>query len=331
MEENEKDVRQLIEICRGHKVYIQTHNIPDPDAIGTAFGLQQLMIHFGLNPVITYDGTIDKLISSKMLDLFDIEMYADQDILDDMKEEDYIICVDSQKHAGNITDLPGDEIATIDHHPTTMKNAHIEYLYKDVRIVGACCSIIADYYHQLDIEPSSDVATALVYGIKMDTAKFSRGVTDVDIRAYAYLNKYMSEEKLSKMERNNLQFSDLKAYGNAIENIEVYGYFGISHIAFACPDAMVSIIADFILSLVEIEVAVVYCDRPDGMKFSVRSEREDVNSGELVAKALEGIGTGGGHMAMAGGMVPAKNYPALGDYRDNAITERFVRALGIEF
>ena len=46
MEENKKDVRQLIEICRGHKVYIQTHNIPDPDAIGTAFGLQQLMKHF---------------------------------------------------------------------------------------------------------------------------------------------------------------------------------------------------------------------------------------------------------------------------------------------
>ena len=331
MEKNKKDVRQLIEICRGHKVYIQTHNIPDPDAIGTAYGLQQLMKEFGLESVITYDGTIDKLSSSKMLDMFGIEMFADQDILSDMKEEDYIICVDSQKHAGNITDLPGDEIATIDHHPTTKKNAHIDYLYKDVRIVGSCCSIIADYYRVLDIEPTVDVATALVYGIKMDTAKFSRGVTDVDIRAYAYLSRFMNEEKLKKVESNNLQFSDLKAYGSAIENIEVFGYLGISHISFACPDAMVSIIADFILSLVEIDVAVVYCDRPDGMKFSVRSEREDVNSGELVAKALEGIGTGGGHMAMAGGMVPVENYPALGDYRDNAITERFVRAMGMEF
>ena len=35
----------LITICRGHRVFIQTHNIPDPDAIGSAFGLQQLMKH----------------------------------------------------------------------------------------------------------------------------------------------------------------------------------------------------------------------------------------------------------------------------------------------
>ena len=330
MSNEKKDVRDLIEICRGHKVYIQTHNIPDPDAIGAAYGLQYIMEKFGLESTITYDGTIDKLSSSKMLDLFNITMYADQDIKD-MQEEDYIICIDSQKNAGNITDLKGDEIAAIDHHPTTKKNSDIDYLYKDVRIVGACCSIIADYLIDLDFEPSADVATALVYGIKMDTARFSRGVTDVDIRAYAFLNKYISAEKLKKMERNNLQFSDLKAYGNAIENIEVYGYFGISHITFACPDTMVSIIADFILSLVEIEVAVVYCERPDGMKFSVRSEREDVNSGILVAKALEGIGTGGGHMAMAGGMVPAENYHLLGDFKDNAITERFVRELGMEF
>ena len=60
---------------------------------------------------------------------------------------------------------------------------------------------------------------------------------------------------------------------------------------------MVAIVAAFILSLVEVEVSVIYCERHDGLKFSVRSERSEVDAGVLVAKALEGLGDGGGHAA----------------------------------
>ena len=266
-----------------------------------------------------------------MLDMFGIEMFPDQDLAGDMKAEDYIICVDSQKSAGNITDLAGDEIAAIDHHPTTGKNADVPYLYKDVRIVGACCTIITEYYQDLGLTPSGDVATALLYGIKMDTLQFSRGVTDEDIAAFAYLNALADEQQIASLEMNNIEFPDLKSYGAAINNIQVFDYLGVSYIPFACPDTMVSIVADFILSLIEVEVAVIYCERPDGLKFSVRSERNDVNAGELIAKALEGLGGGGGHATMAGGRIPAANLGKLGDFRHNAIAERFIKALGMQF
>ena len=331
MEQAKKDIRELIEICKGHRLYIQTHNIPDPDAIGSAFGLQQLLAHFGLEASICYDGDIDKLSSSKMLEMFGIKMFPDQDLADEMKPEDYIICVDSQKNAGNITDLAGDEIAAIDHHPTTAKNEDVEYRYKDVRIVGACCTIIAQYYQDLGLTPSKEVATALLYGIKMDTLQFSRGVKHEDIMAFAYLHPLVDEEELRSLESNNLEFGDLRSYGASIDNIQVFSYLGISYIPFACPDAMVSIVSDFILSLIEVEVAVIYCERPDGLKFSVRSERDDVHSGELVANALAGVGRGGGHATMAGGWVPAANLDKLGEYRANAVAERFIRALGMEF
>ena len=331
MEQAKKDIRELIEICKGHRLYIQTHNIPDPDAIGSAFGLQQLLAHFGLEASICYDGDIDKLSSSKMLEMFGIKMFPDQDLADEMKPEDYIICVDSQKNAGNITDLAGDEIAAIDHHPTTAKNEDVEYRYKDVRIVGACCTIIAQYYQDLGLTPSKEVATALLYGIKMDTLQFSRGVKHEDIMAFAYLHPLVDEEELRSLESNNLEFGDLRSYGASIDNIQVFSYLGISYIPFACPDAMVSIVSDFILSLIEVEVAVIYCERPDGLKFSVRSERSGVNAGELIAKALEGVGGGGGHASMAGGRIPEENLEKLGDFRNNAITERFIKALGMQF
>ena len=78
------------------------------------------------------------------------------------------------------------------------------------------------------------------------------------------------------------------------------------------------------LSLAEVRVAVIYCVRKDGLKFSVRSEREEVNAGELVRHALEGVGSGGGHAGMAGGMIPAANLSLLSQYPDNFIRKRFL-------
>ena len=34
-------ITDLIELCQGHSVYIQTYNFPDPDAIATAFGCKK--------------------------------------------------------------------------------------------------------------------------------------------------------------------------------------------------------------------------------------------------------------------------------------------------
>jgi len=326
-----ENVMNLINLCRGHKIYLQTHNIPDPDAIGAAFGLKNLLMHFNIDSTICYDGSIDKLSSSKMLEILNIEMYADEDIADNMKKDDYIICVDSQKNAGNITDLIGNEIAAIDHHPTTSVNAGVEYEYKDIRFFGSCCTIIAMYYMDLSITPSPDVATALLYGLRMDTLQFSRGVCSEDISVFAFLHPLTDSTKLKKLEMNNLDFSDLKAYGAAIENIRVFDYLGIVHIPFDCPDSMVAIVADFILSLIEIDIAVVYCSREDGIKFSIRSESDTVDAGWLVEEALRGIGSGGGHPTMAGGRIFEKNIAALGEYPDSEITERFLRVLHIPF
>ena len=144
-----------------------------------------------------------------------------------MTEDDYVICVDAQKHSGNITDFVGNEVACIDHHPTFVP---MEYHYKDIRLAGACATLIAQYYQQLSCKPDKDTATALLYGLKMDTLQFTRGVTDLDIEMFAFLFPLCDQEKLSRLERNNMEFSDLKAYGAAIENIELYDKVGLSYL-----------------------------------------------------------------------------------------------------
>lgn len=313
--------KNLVDVCKGHNVYIQTHNFPDPDAVGSAFGLQNLLKEFNIDAKIIYEGRVEKLSTLKMFDIFKIEQDLYEEIKNSLSEEDYIICVDSQKNGGNIDDFVGNEIAAIDHHPTYCQ---VDYLYSDIRELGACATIITQYYQEMGIKPSKPVATALLYGIRMDTSKLTRGVTQEDLAAYEYLFSLSSKSTLNKLEKNNLRLKDLKAYGEAIEHVNMYGRIAFSEISFDCSDAMIATLSDFMLSLVEVKIAVVYSTRKNGWKFSIRSEADDVDAGELAHNALDGIGNGGGHLQMAGGFVPIDEIKKLGKYPKNAIRKRFL-------
>lgn len=318
------DFTKLAALCQGKHIYIQTHNFPDPDAIASAFGLQRLLALYDVQSTLCYDGRIDKLSASKMLEAFQIQMFSYEQLRPNMAEEDYVICVDAQKHSGNITDFVGDEVACIDHHPTFVP---MEYQYQDIRLTGACSTMIAQYFRQIACKPDQNTATALLYGLKMDTLQFTRGVTELDIEMFAYLFPLCNQETLARLERNNMEFNDLKAYGAAIESIEIYDKVGISDVSFPCPDALIAILSDFILALQEVEVAVVFSHREDGIKFSVRSEAPAVHAGHLVRDALQGYGDGGGHAEMAGGMIRKENEPLLGRYPRDMIRDSFLRRL----
>lgn len=319
-----KDFLKFIETLRGKDVYIQTHNFPDPDAISSAYGLQQLLLHYDIPSVLCYEGKIDKLSTRKLTHLFDIDIRPYEELVDTMTESSPIICVDSQKHGGNILDFKGNEVACIDHHPTYTP---VDYEYSDVRITGSCASLIAEYYRKLGVTMSSNVATALLYGIKMDTAQFSRGVTKLDIDMFAYLFPYIDQNTLSALEKNTMEMEDLRAYGAAINNIELYDKTGFAMIPFACPDAMIAMVSDFILSLEEVDISVIYSYRDNGIKFSVRSMDPKIHAGELTRIALASVGNGGGHASMAGGFIPKEKSQEMGDFPDSVIKQYFMDAV----
>ena len=315
---------QLAEFCRNKTVYIQTHNFPDPDAIASAYGLQKLLFRFGISSQICYAGRIDKLSATKMLQMFGIEMHSYDCLREHMHESDYIICVDSQKNAGNMTDFIGCEVAAIDHHPIFVES---DYLYQDIRITGACATLIAEYFAEAGLTPDSDTATALLYGIKMDTLQFTRGVTALDISMFAFLHPLIDRTKMANLERNNMEFKDLKAYSAAIEHIKIYDTAGFSCIPFSCPDALIAAISDFVLSMEEVTIAVICACREDGIKLSVRSESVKVHAGELIRDAIKEFGTGGGHAGMAGGLIPHQNLELLGKNPQEQITQLFLDKL----
>lgn len=294
---------QLVELLKGHKNYIQTHNYPDPDAVASAYGLQYFLRCHGVDAQICYDGKVEKLSTKKMFEVFKIDVLT-ADSIQDMTAEDYIVAVDSQKYNANLTDLIGDEVACIDHHPTFFE---CTYQYGDIRKTGACSTLIAEYFYKTHTPLHPSVAAALAYGIKMDTADFIRGVTELDLDMFAYVYKQADVDKLRTMYHDVLELDDLKAYGAAIDNIYINDGVGFAWIPLDCPDALIAIISDFILSLNVVDVSIVYAVRKDGIKFSVRSERKDLDAGKMVAVVLKNCGNGGGHHGMAGGFIPKEN------------------------
>lgn len=316
------DWKKMLEILRGHKVFVQTHNFPDPDAIASAFGIQKFLKHHGIPSTICYNGKVDKISVIKMIDNFGIEMFPYEEL--EIAEEDYVFLVDGQKYNANMTDIPGDEVACIDHHPTINP---CKYLYQDIRTVGACATLVAEYFYVSETPLDEVTASALMYGIRMDTDSFGRGVTRLDIEMFQFLFDYAQVQLVHRMVNDNIELEDLRAYGAAIKNVQIYGNTGIAYIPFDCQDALVAMISDFVLKLESVTISVIYAEKAGGLKFSVRSEEEHIHAGDLVMTALEGLGEGGGHSEMAGGFIPKESRISPKSVENKVIYENFMKAL----
>ena len=102
----------VTQINREH-VYIQTHNFPDPDAIASAFGLQELLKLRGIHATICYKGKIDRYSTDKLREILDIRLVNIENIDSELTEDDEVILVDAQKGNSNIIDM--DAVAAIAH------------------------------------------------------------------------------------------------------------------------------------------------------------------------------------------------------------------------
>ena len=311
---------KLVDLLKGHVVYLQTHNYPDPDALASAYGMQVFLRAHGVESSICYAGKIDKSSTKKMIEVFNIKaIHIDE--IPHMREDDYIVTMDAQKYNSNITDFPGDEVAAIDHHPTMIP---CSYKYSDIRICGACCSIVTDYFIKSNTTLDVNTATTLLYGLKMDTDSFNRGVTDFDIEMFGHLHRLADNRKIINLYHSNMELDDLHAYGEAIKNIQIYENVGFAAISFDCPDALIAMISDFILGLDVVEFAVVYAKKNGGYKFSVRNETSSYHAGTITQEALKDLGGGGGHFSMAGGIINAECVPMLGNNPEFTIRQRFL-------
>ena len=314
----------LAQITREH-VYIQTHNFPDPDAIASAFGMQELLKTRGIASTICYRGRVDRYSTEKMCQYLGIDMMNIEDIADCLSVSDEVILVDAQKGNANIIDIAGEEIICIDHHPTFEEQS---YRFSDIRPeVGACASMIAQYFLENDVPIDERVATALSFGIRMDTKSLLRGASKLDMEMMYRLFDKCNHSIINSLENSNLYFEDLLAYSKAIYSIRVYDSISFADTGRNCPEGLIASVSDFMLALVEVNFSIVYSRKDEGIKLSVRSELSELDAGKIARDALAGIGNGGGHAEMAGGFVPFKGNDEQADMLVREIQERFYECI----
>ena len=67
-------LEEVIASISTERVFIQTHNFPDPDAIACAYGLSELLKAKGIDAEICYKGSIDRTVTAKMVRLLNINV-----------------------------------------------------------------------------------------------------------------------------------------------------------------------------------------------------------------------------------------------------------------
>lgn len=296
-------LNELLKAITKDHVYILMHNYPDQDAIASAYGLQYILEWKGIRSSICYHGQVDKTDTLKMLSLLEINVYEQKNI--HSTKEDQIIIVDGQMGNVNVRPMIGKVIACIDHHPVFHQ---YNYEFRDIRSeIGSCASIVSSYFQENNIEVTPKVATALLYGIKIDTSNLTRRVSLLDVDQFHSLYRIADIGMIETFTIGTLRRDDLQAYKEAISDLSIEYNIGIAKIGNDCSEAMIGTVSDFLIHLEEVNISIVYAMRDGGIRFSIRSDNRDIDAGRMIHLALEGYGDGGGHDQVAAGFVPNVN------------------------
>ncbi len=306
------------------RVVIQPHDFPDHDAISSAYALSFLLQQFSIKTLIVYNGDIDRISLSNMITWLNIPIIHCSQA--GLNEQDYIITVDGCAGEKNLTDMPGDEIAVIDHHlVSTPENLWFADIRSDY---GATATIIYEYYQQFKIKMPVKVATALLIGLNIDTANLTRGFCNADLNAFVALNQGADLALVNRICRNSLLHNELINFEETCKAVQQSQGIATVLLKAPCAKNMLGVLADFLLSVNEFDVVIVAIENNNCLQLSLRSECPKVNVGQLLRETLNerNMGFGGGHHHMAGGIISADKTQHFID-ANNAHFSPFVDAI----
>ena len=306
------------------------HDNPDPDAIASALGLSRVAESIGVPADPCYGGEIAHQENRAMVNLLDLHLRTFEGI--DLDDYDGVALVDHSR-AGINDSLPeGYPVdVVIDHHPP---RGAVDGSFIDIRPdLGATSTLIGEYLSRLGIEPDRTLATALLYGIRIDTKDFTRSTSIADFEAAASLSAYADESTLERVESPSVSPETLRVLARAIEGRDVRGSTVASCVGEITDRDTLAQAAERLLALDGIAVTFVY-GYMDGVIYgSARARGAELDIGELLRNALDPVGSAGGHATMAGAQVPlgileeVSESESLAEVVETFVSGRFFEAL----
>ncbi len=307
-------VRSLFE--DGKKIHILLQHDPDPDAIGSALALRELLgRNRATTPIVTFGG-ITRPENLAMIRLLDIQI--DRISYNDLhKDGARLALVDVQPPYFGAT--LGRVDLVVDHHP---KRTSFKARFADLRTAyGATSTIFTEYLRAAGMEPSQRLATALVYGIKTDTLFLERGSNLADLSAFNFLYPLANKAMITRIERPALPREDLEAMGRALSRLQVDNSVAVIHLGEINREDVIPQMAEFCLQIEGVDWSIVSGLVHDQVVISVRNVGYVRSAGEIMKKLYDDIGSAGGHRAMAKAVVPLDRFKE----KFGEVSERVIR------
>ncbi len=317
---NRKKVERIRALFSEKKVHILLQHDPDPDAIGSALALRELLGRNRITtPIVTF-GEVTRPENLAMIRFLDIQI--DRITYEDLhKDGAQLALVDVQppyfdKPLGRV-DL------VVDHHP---KRTSFKARFTDLRTnYGATSTIFTEYLRAIGMEPSQRLATALLYGIKTDTLFLERGSILADLSAFTFLYPFANKAMITRIERPALPREDLEALGRALSRLQLDNGVAVIHMGEINREDVIPQMAEFCLNIEGVEWGIASGLVKDRVVISVRNVGYVKSAGEIMKRLYDDIGSAGGHRAMAKAVIPLDRFKErYGEVSEKVIREAVV-------
>ncbi|MFW6246865.1 MAG: DHH family phosphoesterase [bacterium] len=314
LEENEK------------KIKIIMHDVPDPDAMGSAVGMAMIMHLFGINSEIYHRSEISHPQNKTLINVLNLTF---KKLTDDEKISGPLIVVDgTENNSAALIEIKNNDFV-IDHHKS---NTKAQYNIIDPSY-GSCSTMVWQLFHEAkdfdfrkkDINYSeyTNTLTAMLLGIRTDTNDLtSENMIKDDFVAYQELLELVDKEALQKV--MNYPFPkylydrriDLHKDGNYAESTGVF-VVGIGFISNSHRD-VIAVLAEEYARMESVNTSIIFAIvGGNTLQVSVRSSNISLDVGAL-CKELFGE-YGGGKSYKGGASIPLNFYSGL----ENGEKEKF--------
>jgi nanoRNase/pAp phosphatase (c-di-AMP/oligoRNAs hydrolase) len=318
------------------RIGIIVHDNPDPDAIAGALALRELAESVGKPADILYYGPVGHQETRAFINLLSVPLRQITSAA--LPEYGVLALIDCNTPGRNNSLPPATQVnIIIDHHAPREENGIAAADFVDIRPdVGATSTIMTRYVQELDFEVSSNLATALLYGIRTDTNEFKRNTSAVDLTSAAFLHAFAEQDLLAQIESPSMSPETMDVLGEAIRSRHIEGTYLISDVGFIHDRDTLPQAADHLLKLEGISTVLVFGMTEERIHISARSKDIRVNIGDVIARAFGDIGSAGGHQRSAAAQIPLGIFMGIKDkatllkLADEAISRRFLAAVGVE-
>ena len=304
---------------RGDKIGIFIQDNPDPDAIGSSFGLSWLIkkINSGVSTTIYYGGEVSHPQNRTFVNLLNIHMKR-VDNKNDYEDHALKILVDvasaGKKNLQSVSIQPD---IIIDHHED---NPEGDYILKDIRVIGATATIICDYILKLGLDLNSEteedvcVATALLFAIENDTGNLvSENTRQLDIDCFLYLLKRVDINIVTNVRDYPIPRYFFELEKTANKNKQIVGSVLVTGLEYLKADRRDGLpyIADKFLRMEGIETVVAFGIIEDHLVASLRTTNKSISLNSIChsifGESFSGAKTRSGGARVPLGIIAPKN------------------------